>query len=128
MKFGATILASAMLMAAIQSAFGGDYLIMGGGTVRCGEWTRLRVFSDSQRGHVVEVASLYQLYAWIDGYVSGVNVASGETRQPDMLMSKPQGAGLYAVIDNYCKANPLDTVADATMVLVRELRKRAMVQ
>jgi hypothetical protein len=126
MKFRATIFASAMLMAAIQFAFGGDYLIMGGGSVRCGEWTRLRVFRDSQKGHVVEVASLYQLHAWVDGYVSGVNVASAETYQPDMLMAKPQGAALYAVIDNYCKANPLDTLADATMTLVKELRKRAM--
>jgi hypothetical protein len=118
MRFRAAVIMSlAILMAASQSAFGA-YLIFGAGTVRCGEWTRLRTLRN-------DVASLYQLQAWVDGYVSGVNVARGEDGEPDFLASKPQGSALYAVIDNHCNVNPLDSVAEATLGLVRQLRERA---
>ena len=124
MKFRAALIASVILAAASQSTFGG--FVMGAGTVQCGEWTRLRTFSnDSQTRHEDERASLFQVQAWLDGYVSGVNLASLEGGQPDILASKPQSSALYALIDNHCRANPLDRVIDGAMVLVRELRTRA---
>lgn len=120
MLFRVFLLTSTIVIAASQSAFGAFQ--MGAGTARCGEWTRLRTFSDRQIGHAKEVAALNQVQAWVDGFVSGIN-AEGE--RTDFLSSKPQSDALYAVVDSHCKASPLDTVSDATMELVKELKKRA---
>ena len=121
MRLRAAIVAS-ILMAASQSAFGAFFF--GAGSIRCGEWTRVRAVSES--GPLKDVGARHQLEAWIDGYISGVNVRSVElSSQPDFLASQPQSSALYAVVDNYCKASPLDPIVDATMALVRELRMRA---
>jgi len=120
MLFRVFLLTSAIVMAASQSVFGAFQ--MGAGTVRCGEWTRLRTFNDRQTGHAKEIAALNQVQAWVDGFISGIN-AEGE--RTDFLSSKPQSAALYAVVDSHCRASPLDTVSDAAIELVKELRKRA---
>ena len=95
---------------------------MGAGTVSCAEWLKLRAF-DGQSGHLGELAQLYQLHAWVDGFISGTNIAKGG--QPDILSSKPSFRAMYAVIDNYCRANPLDNVASAASALANELQSRS---
>ena len=115
----AAVVVSTVLAVTGQSAFSAS--LMGSGTLRCAEWTRLRIFAD-QTGHAKELASLQQVQAWIDGFISGVSSESG---QPDLLSSRGAVAALYPMVDNYCKASPVDTVGDATMELVKELRKRA---
>jgi hypothetical protein len=116
-------LASAIFVTADQFAFGAS--LMGSGAMRCGEWTRLRTFSDSQTGHVKELTSLHQLQAWVDGFVSGVNVAGTDGDWSDFLSSKPKSDALYAMVDAYCRHNVIDSVADAAADTVKELRKRA---
>lgn len=117
--FQAAVVVSTALVVASHSAFSAS--LMGSGTLRCAEWTRLRTFSD-QIGHAKELASLQQVQAWIDGFISGV---SSETGQPDLLASKQAIAALYPMVDSYCKARPIDSVGDAAMDLMKELRKRA---
>ncbi|HMF24981.1 MAG TPA: hypothetical protein VKG24_23040 [Pseudolabrys sp.] len=115
----AAVLVSAILAVTSQSAFNAP--VSGSGTPRCAEWTRLRTFAD-QTGHAKELVSLQLVQAWIEGFISGVRSESG---QPDLLTSKEAIAALYPMVDSYCKASPVDTVGDATMELVKELRKRA---
>jgi hypothetical protein len=112
--------AGSILLAANQSTTA--QTIMGAGTASCGEWLRFRSF-DGQSGHLGERAQLYQLHAWVDGFISGTNIAKGV--QPDILSSKPSGPAMYAVVDNYCRANPLDNVASGAIALANELQSRS---
>jgi len=116
-------LASAIFVVADQFALGAT--LMGTGTMRCGEWTRLRTFSDNQTGHVKELASLHLLEAWVDGFVSGMNLAGTERDWSDFLSSKPKSDALYAMVDTYCRHNGIDSIADAAADTVKELKKRA---
>ena len=115
-------LASAIFVTA-DHAFGAS--LMGTGTMRCGEWTRLRTFSDNQTGHIKELASLHQVEAWVDGFVSGMNLAGTERDWSDFLSSKPKSDALYAMVDTYCRHNGIDSIADAAADTVKELKKRA---
>jgi hypothetical protein len=60
---------------------------------------------------------------WIWGFLSGVNYARGGV--PNFLASKLEPAALYAVIDNYCRANPLERLEDGAISLANELAARA---
>jgi hypothetical protein len=117
-----TTLASAIFIFANQFASGAA--LMGTGTMRCGEWTRLRMFSDKQAGHIKELASLHEVEAWIDGFVSGANVAGTESDWADFLSSRPKSDALYAVVDTYRRRDGIDRVADAATDMVKELKKR----
>jgi hypothetical protein len=64
----------------------------------------------------------YQLEAWIDGYLSGFNVA--KPSGPDVLASHPNGHALNAWVDNYCRSKPLEPIITAVHVLIKELQSR----
>jgi hypothetical protein len=115
-------LASAIFVVA-DNSFGAS--LMGTGAMRCGEWTRLRTFSDSQTGHIKELTSLHQVEAWVDGFVSGVNAAGADGGWSDFLSSKPKTDALYGMVDSYCRRNGIDNVADAAADTVKELKKQA---
>jgi hypothetical protein len=118
-----TLLSLAMVGAsAAVSPVAAGQTVIGAGVTSCGEWLRLRAF-EGHEGHFQELASVYQLEAWIDGFVSGVNVT--DEAGPDLLTSKPGGAALYAWIDNYCRSKPLDPVVTSVFALIKELRSRA---
>ncbi len=80
-----------------------NYTIYGQGNLSCGEW----IASNLRGTH---------LYAtWVLGFVSGTGFASrGDLRQTD-------SSGIAAWIDNYCQANPLETIEGASASLVSEL-------
>jgi hypothetical protein len=73
--------------------------------------------------NVGDKARLYQLEAWIDGYLSGVNTGGGFVA--DILASRPGDAALYAYVDNYCRPNPLDSIGEAAVALAKDLLARA---
>jgi hypothetical protein len=81
--------------------------IMGAGMISCGEWVRLRSFEGREGQHFQELASLYQVQAWVDGFVSGINsnIDPADTKGPDLLASKPGGVAMYAWMDNYCRSS-----------------------
>jgi hypothetical protein len=97
-----------------QPAFSGDKLIFGAGTISCAEWQKYRLSDDKP--------NIYQAQARVDGYLSGYNVASEDA---DLLLSKPSGIALYAWIDNFCVARPLDALAAAVTSLRKELSARS---
>jgi hypothetical protein len=90
--------------------------VLGAGTASCGEWLQFRE-------NVMEKATLYQLEAWIDGFLSGTSRANAG--RPDFLASKPSTVAMYAWVDNYCRSKPLDHITVAVEALIRELRSRA---
>lgn len=120
MSFRVVVLAAGVLLAANPVTMA--QTIAGAGTISCGEWLRFRSFED-QSGHEGDRAKLFQLQAWVDGFVSGVNFARGGN--PDILLSQPSFSALYAVVDNYCRTKPLDWVSSAAIALANELQARA---
>ena len=78
----------------------------------CGAWTAAR----SSGG----AASTRE--AWVLGFLSGYNRFS---MQSDGAVADAAGIeGVKAWIDNYCRANPLDSLTRATFALIRELESR----
>ena len=98
--------------------------LMGAGTSSCGEWLRLRNAENNPGTNYRDLATAYQLVAWIDGYLSGVNMANSDL-SPDFLASQPNGSAMKAFVDNYCRSKPLDPIVAAAAALVKELQSRA---
>jgi len=61
--------------------------------------------------------------AWVTGFLSAFNFY-GNRREADVAGSTDVN-GIFAWLDNYCAANPLHTVAEASVALVTELSKDA---
>lgn len=61
---------------------------------------------------------------WLAGYISGLNT-SGIYPKKDPLLKLNSSAQLNLWMDNYCNANPLDTVADGANALFRELADKS---
>jgi hypothetical protein len=63
--------------------------------------------------------------SWLLGYLSGLNAATASAeRNYDPLGKVTSAAQIYLWMDNYCKANPLDTVGDGALDLYLELIAR----
>ena len=60
--------------------------------------------------------------AWLLGYLTGSNEPfAGSGKEPLRRLNSADQAYLW--VDNYCKANPLQSVSDAGKALLRELSK-----
>jgi hypothetical protein len=80
-----------------------------GGDVSCGTWTKER------QGREKPVAYLW----WVAGFLSGLHYEGDPSR--DELSGNDFG-GISAWIDNYCRENPLKTIAHASNELMKLLR------
>lgn len=107
-------LLSVLISFAAGHAHAAGRAIFGAGLLSCGEWQKFKATNDR--------ASLFQMQAWVDGFLSGQNLMS---EAPDILVDKPNSTAFYAWIDNYCAANPLDSIAQASVKLRIELESRA---
>jgi hypothetical protein len=103
------IVISIVLMANQASA---KKYYLGAGGVSCGAWLETR-----KNGDDVET---FQLQAWVQGFVSGVNATS----QNDFLAA-PDAEAIFAWLDNYCRQHPLEKVIEASHLLILELKMRA---
>lgn len=78
----------------------------------CGAWTEARQTQSVRAGLLQE---------WVWGFLSGMNLKSDK---PDALLgTDPEG--LTAWLDNYCRANPLATITEASVKLLEQLRANA---
>jgi hypothetical protein len=110
-----TLLLSLLLgIAAADGASAQNKTVYRAGLVSCGQWQEHRTTGNK--------ASSYQLQAYVDGFLSGYNLAS---EGPDFLVGKPDSVSLYIWIDNYCRDKPLDAVVGALFALKYELLARA---
>jgi hypothetical protein len=65
---------------------------------------------------------------WVVGFLSGLSVGflTGVNADDDVgFLSGQDADGIYAWIDNYCKANPLEKLPKIMDTLATELIKRA---
>ncbi len=63
----------------------------------------------------------YQAQAWVDGFLSGYNVADDGAD----FLAPVKPVAVYAWVDNYCGPKPLDQRVEAALALKNELQSRA---
>lgn len=114
MKPFAVMLAVGLLFAApVHAQTGRTYTMLGHGVSTCGSWT-----SDLKEG---SVTSRYDK-VWLQGYLSAFN-NYGSYPGGDVTAGV-DADGLFAWMDNYCAAHPLDKIAKGAASLIDELRAR----
>lgn len=80
------------------------------GNDSCGSWTDHR----KNRGNQI-------LEGWVLGFVTSANIYG----QHDGQLGEGSGAtAMLAWVDQYCAANPLDSVLQTSIKLIDELKKR----
>ena len=101
-KWLLTILLTLPLLSQGQTAFGAP---------DCGQWVK-----DSTTNRK----------AWLLGYMSGLNVAHelSDLKQKDPLDKMRSAEQAFLWVDNYCRANPMSTVALAGWELFKELKNK----
>ena len=88
-----------------------EYAFLGQGGFSCGRW---------QQGRRTKEPTSFTAQAWVLGYLTRANY-SGDTS----LTAGTDADGVFAWIDNFCRANPLKDIADAAEYLVAELQVQA---
>jgi hypothetical protein len=80
----------------------------------CGKWIADRPSnpSDQSIGRLSNTG-------WLVGFMSGAASASGRD-----ILERTDGQSIVLWMDNWCRANPLEYVADGAMVLFVELEKQ----
>jgi hypothetical protein len=95
------MLALAMLIAASAETRGTT--IMGSGASSCGTWS-----ADRRLGGTVAIPEM----EWATGFLTGVGfMGASQGIAPLDGLDHPQG--VWAWIDNYCQAHPIETIAEA---------------
>ena len=116
-------------MSALGANSGTNYMVRGGGTDSCGSWTLAR--EAAGKGEAVVGGQLaidrVRRENWVMGYLSALNlwyldyVPHDSTLNLFDLTESTDVPGLFAWIDNYCAAHPLDHLSEATKALTIEL-------
>jgi hypothetical protein len=93
------------LLIAMQAQAEDKVIMIGAGHVSCGYWTEVR--NQTSRHH--------QLRQWVFGFISGANwyTEGGQATPHDQ-------AAVVVFIDQYCKNNPLHTLAWAAAAVIQE--------
>ena len=86
----------------IGSARAQEYTAIGAGADSCGTWTANR---SSPNGNERIAGD-----QWVLGFLSGIGFMGDMTIDP---LNGMDAQGVWAWIDNYCRANPIDEIADA---------------
>jgi len=89
----------------------------------CDNWTQER---EKLRRTGAWSSDLKFMSAWITGYLTGANETVANTgRQDVLLMTRTDLPAALAWIDSYCHAQPLNSIYDASVSLMTELRKKS---
>ena len=98
------ILAFFIFFAVFSSTPAYAYNIYGSETSSCGEWNNVRKSGD-----------YYQGGTWVLGYVSSYGYYGSKT------LKEVDSQALISWMDNYCQANPLDSISDGAKQLIEAL-------
>ena len=102
----ALIVMSMVLMTNQVSAT--DKMLLGPGAASCGRWLEA-----PQHSRII-------MQAWVQGYVSGINLTESGN---DFLVGTDARA-IVAWLDSYCRQHPLENLATASQSLTYELKMR----
>ena len=92
------------MLADIDAAAAAPFHIIGPGLSSCGTWVANR------GGHSSSGAGIYE--SWVVGFLSGIGFVNDHGADP---LNGVDAEAVWAWVDNYCGANPLDTIEKATI-------------
>jgi hypothetical protein len=102
-----------------------SWVVYGEGNTSCGAWTKAQQQRPQLNATGSTLISRSSDFAgqlqWIEGYMSAFNMY--ERRLPSLAKGMDVN-GLFAWIDNYCAAHPLDSISIAADALIAELSQR----
>ena len=87
------------------------------GTPSCGQWVAART---DENQHIKGE----QLKSWLMGYISGESFAVNSMVIEADVIKTTDSESVFLWMDNYCKTNPLNSLADGGFVLFGELLKK----
>ncbi len=91
-----------------------DYAIRGEGNFTCPDYVSARQTNN---------AKLYSSISWVQGFITGVNYQNALPEDSDSFIGRDlAAASLVTWLENYCRSNPQDYLADAAEALVAELK------
>jgi hypothetical protein len=102
------ILAGALLAAVLLTGAAevrADYAMIGLGGSSCGSWSawrRDRLAGDAQQ--------------WVVGFLSGIGFVGDDGDNP---LRSVDAQGVWAWVDNHCRANPIDKISAAAKAFYR---------
>ena len=103
-------------LALVSTGALGDWAIKGEGNFNCPEY----VSAKQSNG-----AKMYSSITWVQGFITGVNYQRAQAKDPQSFIGQDfPPASMVRWIENYCRANPQDYLADAAEALVTELIDR----
>jgi hypothetical protein len=109
--------ALAALLMAPEPAAADTAAILGTGNRSCPAW--LQDSAANSWGALID-------HAWVQGYITAFNkYTDNADSQNGDISAGIDVAGLFAWIDRYCQAHPLDNLARASGALIRELQNRS---
>ena len=92
-----------------------DYAIRGEGNFTCPDYVSARQTNN---------AKLYSSISWVQGFITGVNYQNALPEDSDSFIGQDlTAASVVSWIENYCRSNPQDYLADAAEALVVELKE-----
>jgi len=113
------------LMLCFEAEAKDGFVSYGWGIKSCGVWTkdqaeRLSIGADGNMPSKFG-SNIAPQTQWVVGFISAFNYYKGATAD---VTNGTDMNGVFAWIDNYCAAHPLDPIAKATMALIDELSQR----
>lgn len=103
----------AVMVSAGSPSFGAPFKNRGYGSISCGEYIQNKVSHELAK-------------TWVAGFVTGMNAIRSDEVSDDISVDVMDGADIDAMtlwLDNYCRANPLHKLAQATIVMVEEVER-----
>jgi hypothetical protein len=86
------------------------YRLIGSGNSSCGQWS-----ADRRDGRSSLGANMEQ--QWVLGFLSGIGAMAGDKRENPL--NGVDAAAVWAWIDNYCQAHPLEYISGAATAFYR---------
>ena len=94
----------------------GDWAVRGEGNFVCPDYVAARQSNS---------AKLYSSVTWVQGFISGVNHQIALPEGADSYIGQDlTTVSIVNWIENYCRDNPQDYLADAAEALVAELKEK----
>jgi len=94
-----------------------DWAIRGEGNFSCPDYVSAKRTNNTK---------LYSSISWVQGFITGVNYQNALPEGSNSYIGQDLSAvSLVDWVENYCRKNPQDTLADAAEALVAELKEKS---
>ena len=104
------------LLALVSIVAWGDYSVKGEGNYSCPEYT------SAKRSNT---AKLYSSITWVQGFITGMNYQRAQATDTNSFIAQDiPAASIARWLENYCRENPADDIADAAEAFIAKNSKK----